>query len=291
MVIIGKEPAVPGGTDRPKGSRTLVNRLSSLTLSFTLMTALTLWMGIGILLTYHPATDRIIKSMNDQLILSWLLTATGTHPLMSLWLLVLLGLSGLLLLNLACCCLTLPGLKIRFKSGPRSMLLLILHVLTGLVMVGHGAHMIAGFKAADMKLLPGKSAGLPDGTTIHLESVECSYIPLLEISGRQQRRQSLTRDRVKLKDNYIDFTIQKEGQIVDSGRAYMLRPFRRGAFRVTLNRFFPLQKSGPPLPGRTAGAVVTVAENSFHELFFCLYAAMIICFLAYWIVVEVEAKR
>lgn len=291
MVTAGEEitfSVVPGRSPR---WGLLMGRLSSLTLCFTLMIILALWLCIGILLTYHPAAARIIKGMNDQLILSWLLTTAIAHPLVSTWLLVLLILSGMLLLNLICCCFTLPGLRIRLKSGLRPLLLLMLHVLAGLVMIGHGAHMVVGFKSADMKLQPGQNAMLPGGRTIHLKSVECSYVPLLQTADRQQRRRLLTRDRVKLKDNYIDFTVLKDGTLADSGRAYLLGPFRRGSFRVTLNGFFPVHEFGPSHSGRIAGAVITVADNPLHEIFFCLYAAMLFCFLAYWIVVEIDAKR
>jgi hypothetical protein len=252
MVITGQETAIAGVGAHRRRLMALISRLSSLTLSFILMIILVLWFGLGLLLTYHPVADRAIKGMNDQLILSWLVTRAAAHPLVGAWLMALLGLSGLLLLNLICCCFTLPGLKIRFKSGPRPVLLLILHVLVGLVMIGHGAHMMAGFKAADIKLQAGQNAALPDGTTIHLESVTCSYVPLLRTSDRQQRRQLLTRDRVRLTDNYIDFAIRKDGTVIDSGRALMLRPFRRGSFRVTLNGFFPMPETGSPVPDRTA---------------------------------------
>ncbi len=272
--------------------RGLVEHLSSLSFCFVLMAALALWLGMGILLTRHPVADSIIKGMNDELILSWLGNSAASHPLISGWLIVLMGLSGLLFINLACCCFMQPALKIRLNSGARPLLLFTLHVLIGLVMIGHGAHMAIGFKSSNMELLPGQSNGLPDGTTIELKSASCSFASVLQHKDRQQRRQLLTRDRVRLKDNYIDFSVSREGATIQGGRACLLKPYRRGAFRVTLNRFFLIPEKSLPDTGVPAvGAVITVVENPLHELFFGVYAFMILTFLAYLIVSVVTTRK
>ncbi len=273
--------------DQTRGnqSRALLNRISSLTFSFILMCVLAVWLGIGILLVRQPAVASVIKGMNDQLFLSWLLTSGVSQPLISAWLMILFVLSGLLLLNLVCCCLTRPALKIRAKNGRKPLLLLTLHILVGLVMIGHVANMTIGFKTARIKLRPGQQLVLPDGRTIRLESIHCSFSPDLMNLEHDEIRKKMTRDRVSLKDNYADFTIQKEGEVVDTGRAFLLRPFRRGSFRITLNRFFPADKLSRPAMGEiSVGAVITVADNFLHELFFGIYAAMILCFFVYWAV-------
>lgn len=274
------------------GETTFTERLSSLSFSFGLMAVLALWLGLGILLTRHPVGDSIIKSMNDELILSWLGGSAVAHPLISGWLIVLMGLSGLLFINLACCCLTQPALKIRLSNGPRPILLLGLHVLIGLVMIGHGAHMVVGFKSADIRLAPGQGAELPDGTTIILTAANCTYASVLQSKDRHERRKALTRERVKLNDNYADFSLHKNGQTINSGRAFLLKPFRQGSFRVTLNRFFLRTKWAQQFKDKApVGAVITVVENPLHEVFFGVYAIMILTFLVYLIASVVTARK
>ena len=210
----------------PPSPRSLIARLSSLTFGAGLMAALVPWLAIGIGLTRYEVTAPVFKAMNDRLFLSWFKAAAFDQPLIGAWLLVLFVFSGLLLVNLVCCCLYLPALKPRPQNRSKPLLLLILHLLVGLVMIGHAANMTVGYKTARIKLLPGQSAPLPDGRQLRLETLACSFPPELMNSEREQIRRRMTRDRVRLDENHADFTVLRDGQAVDAGRAFLLRPYR-----------------------------------------------------------------
>lgn len=261
--------------------RLLIERLSSLPLSAGIMAALIAWLSIGLLLANHPATGPAVKHMNDQVILHWLWDNGESHWLLSAWLGGVLALSGLLMVNLICCGITMLLPKLLTRKDLKSFVSLLLHGLIGLVMLVHGVNLAVGFKTAYQKLSPGQSLALPDGRTLRLESVTYSAPRKLLTMDHHQGRREMTRERMDLKDNYADFSLQKSGRTIDTGRAFLLRPFRYGSMRVTINRFF---LAGSALESAPLGVIVTVADNPLHETFFLLYALMIVCFLAYVIV-------
>ncbi len=261
--------------------RLVLQRLSSLPLSAGIMAALIAWLSLGLILAHHPVTDAAVQQMNDRLLLYWLLHNSREHWLLSLWLGGLFILSGFLLVNLIGCSLTMLLPRLRVRRDRKSFLSLLLHVLLGVVMIGHGANLVVGFKTAYHKLLPEQSLSLPDGRAIRLEAV--TYLSSRELLAmdHHQGRQKMTRARMGLKTNSADFSLHKNGQSVAAGRAFLLQPFRYGSLRITINRFFLAAGDAETAP---VGVIVTVAANPIHEVFFLVYALMIASFLAYTVV-------
>jgi len=257
--------------------KSFITHLGSIRLCFFLLAALIAWLFAGIWLDGSPATKDAVLQMNDRLITDWLLDPKNPDWRVTAWFLGFCILSLALFINLACCTMTTVINFTRHRNDFRHYTLLIIHVFMGLIMAGHVADMTMGYKFSRLKMLPGQSYDLPDGFSVALGKV--TFAPEKDVlkMKRHDARHLLTRDKFKIKDNYIHVTVTKKGRVQAAGNVYMLSPLKHGSLRVTLKHFFvPKKTSAAPV-----GAILTIAKNPIHEAFFILYALMIAGMLLY----------
>lgn len=258
----------------------IIHNLAALSLTFSLLAALILWLAIGIALARLPATDPVFARMNQHLILEWLL-GPEKNPWWSVaWFIgfCLLNL-GILLNLLACCATSLPN-RLAFPNRLKNRLLLVIHILVIVIMLAHAANMGIGYKHAGIRMPPGATYTLPNGGTLRLADVGYALPPKYLRMDPHEARRELTRKRFDISRNYarVQWTGPNGGTA--GGKLHRLQPLRIESLRITLNRFYLAEKNPEP----RVGAILTVARNPVHEAFFLVYAVTIACLMLYAVI-------
>jgi len=266
--------------------QSIVTSLASTRLCFYLLAVLIAWLLGGIFLdAYHGTRDAIFQ-MNNLLILDWLIDPEPSDWRVIIWFVGFCIINGLLFINLICCtAISMQHLSWN-RCGIKKLALLTIHILMALIMLGHVADMVVGYKYSHIKLTPGKSYPLPDGYCVRLDHV--TYKPSLDIltMKRHDARKLLTREKFKIKENYSKITVTQKNQILFTDNVFMLAPLNYNGLRITLNKFFLAKKKTE----KTVGAVITLARNPVHEIFFIIYALMIVTLIVYTVTKAYEIK-
>ena len=258
----------------------IIDRIAALSTAFYLLAALILWLAVGIALARLPQTESVFEQMNRKLILEWLMDASPKDWQVLAWFIGLCLLNLALFVNLLLCSLTRLSKRPITGKRAKSRLLFFIHILVLFIMLGHLANMVVGYKYAHIRMAPGTSHTLPNGDTIFLDHVHYACPVKYLMMDPHEARQSLTRERFDIEQNYAGLRLIRENGETSAGTVYRLKPLKDGPLRITLNRFFLAEKP----PQARVGAVLTVAENPIHEAFFLIYAFTILCFLIYLII-------
>ncbi len=244
------------------------------------MGALILWLFLGIFLARCPATDMAIHQMNDRLILEWLFNPETRDWRVVGWFLGFCLLNLFLFINLLACSATSLWNRMFFNNDKtKKRLLFVIHGLIALIMFGHLANMVIGYKYSWIKMTPGDEFALPNGAALYLSNVNYAVPVKFLKMDRHKARKQLGREIFNIKDNYVSVRLTRNNRGIAKGNLYMLKPLKVDSLRVTLNRFFLPENSRE----NSVGAILTVSKNPIHEAFFLTYALTIACLLIYLI--------
>ncbi|HMA67414.1 MAG TPA: hypothetical protein VKO20_06310 [Desulfosalsimonadaceae bacterium] len=255
----------------------IVEKLAALALTFSLLAALILWLGLGILLTRLPATDPVFARMNQQLVLEWFLGPEKKPWWIVVWFIGFCLLNMGILLNLLACCATNLLNRLAFPNRLKNLLLLVIHILVILIMLAHAANMGIGYKHAGIRMPPGETFKLQNGGTLRLADVGYALPTKYLLMDPHEARRDLTRERIDISRNYARVQWTGPNGRTAGGKLHRLQPLRIDSLRITLNRFYLAAKSPEP----RVGAILTVARNPVHEAFFLVYAVTIACLMLY----------
>lgn len=255
----------------------IVEKLAALSLTFSLLAALILWLGLGILLTRLPAADPVFARMNQQLVLEWLLGPEKKPWWIVVWFIGFCLLNLGILLNLLACCATNLVYRPAFFNRLKNLLLLVIHILVIVIMLAHAANMGIGYKHAGIRMPRGETFKLPNGGTLRLADVGYALPAKYLRMDPHEARRELTRERFDISRNYARLQWTGPDGRTAGGKLHRLQPLRIDSLRITLNRFYLASNSPEP----RVGAILTVARNPVHEAFFLVYAVTIACLMLY----------
>lgn len=254
----------------------MMNKLSSLNLTLWALGAISFCLLVGVVLAQVPPSSRYVALMNKGLVLDWFLSAfsEGLGPLLiAIWFVALCASVGLLVINLCAC--TYTRLWPRFMRGKRlhNTLLFLVHALMIVILTGHLSQMTMGFKDESVRLQPGQSVELPNGTRLVLDNLTyADDKALLNLTYRQARRvQTTTAFNRDL--NSARISLWQDGMKIDSGMIRTLEPLKAAGMRLTLSDFY-LEESS-----ESVGVVLAVSGNPFTELFFLAYISWIVVYV------------
>lgn len=253
-----------------------MNKLSSLYLTLYCLAGLALWLAAGMVLAQTPPFMLHMKAMDQTLIRDWLAGPALDQPVVLVWFLLLCAGVGLLTLNMAVCTWTRLLPRLKGNGGRlRTWFLAGVHILMLLVLLGHVSEMGFGFKLENVKLLPGQSKELPDGSIITVADAHFVDDPaLLNLSYRQGRASHLASVFHREK-NTASLELSLGGRSQAKGVLRVLEPWEAESLRVTLAEFFRDDSQAPP----QVGVVLTVARNPLEKLFFASYVAWILVYI------------
>lgn len=258
-----------------------MQRFSHLSQAVWIILSLCAILVLGIFMAQIPELEQAFTSMNDTLLLPWLVANGADHPLISSWVGILIVAGGLLFVNTVCCTWCKFVLRLRRGGGglPKAQLLIIaIHVLLLFMLVGHVLNFTWGEKYPPFNLFAGQEHELGHGYSLKAEQLNLSVDPQLLRDAADRRFHSLSAEEFDVFGNTATLGLYHDGRLIARQEARFMGPLSHGPFKCIIKNFFaPPDGKGD----RQVGLRVLVIRNPSAEPLFLLYILMIACTLAY----------
>ncbi len=248
-------------------------QLSSLYFTTIILVVLMLWFTWGILLAQSNTFGHGFDLMNSTLAPDWFSRTQGLPLLMKLWFVGLCVVMAVLAINLVFCSWVKILKIIRIKLITHKLVMLIIHLVFGMVALGHFGSFFLGYRYENVKLKQGQSFALKDGYILMVKDVHFVDNPHVLTKPPKE----LSPDQYHHKANFSEVTLSQNGKQVTNGRIYFLRPLTYKDIQVTLKRFTPpkgIKHSSHEV--RKPGVKLVISKNPIRALVFVLFPAMIV---------------
>ncbi len=260
-----------------------INRLASLQITGWLLIGLIAWFFLGAQAAGIPSFSQGLSGMNEILAGSWLITRGQDHLPVLAWLFVLIGLAGILGINLAACIyrrLPRPG---NGRNPFRLWIFLAIHLLFGLVMLLHGLEMFLGHKYPVHQLAAGQTAILDSNWRLEVHTVNFVNDPELLQLEKQEARQRISRDRFDMQANFVRVSLLRDQERVRTEDIRMLAPMSHKGMHVVLR--------GLEYDGENITARLRVVESFLHTPFTIAYGMLIITMIIWFLLTARPLSR
>lgn len=245
----------------------MIQRLSSITLTFYNLVVLILLMGVGVLLSLSH--KEIFTQMNEVNIFNWITATWESAPLLVVWFLVLCLSAGVLFINALCCSLD-RQLVLAKKTGQlKNWLFFILHFLFLMTLACHGLILVVGEKQSRVLLFPGQVETFGP-YEIQLDDLVFSDDTNILRVPKKEQRALMTRKSIHIHENYARLSLLKNNRPLASKKVMMLSPLQYRSVQITLIEFV-IQGADNRL-----GVILTFTNNFLNRFFFWVYGVMIL---------------
>jgi len=263
-------------------------QLASLYVTTIILVVLILWFAWGILLAQSNTLSHEFDVMNSTLAPAWFSRTQGLSLLMKLWFVGLCVEMAVLAINLVFCSWVKILKIIRIKLIMNKLVMLIIHIVFGVVALGHFGSFFLGYRYENVTLQQGQSFVLNDGYILSVKDVHFVDNPLvLEKSPKE-----LSPEDYHHGDNFSEVALSRKGKQLTSGRIYFLRPLIYKNIQVTLKRFTPPKgKTGGNPALQKPGVKLVVSKNPVKCLVFFLFPVMIVGIGVYMIMTWRQPKN
>jgi len=252
--------------------KSAVDQLSSMLFTTVILAILMLWFTWGILLAESDVLRQGFWAMNSSLAPAWFSQPGRIPSVLKFWFAGLCLIMAVLGINLVFCSWTKILRIIRSRQAVSKIIMLIIHMVFGLVALGHFGSFVLGYRYEQVKLREAQSFPLPKGfgvtvTEIHFED---------DLSSLRQRPRDRAPGTFHPEANFCEVAMTKDGTEVARGRAYFLKPFTSEGIQVTLKRFTPPKgmKSRKVRSGKP-GVRLIITHNPLKTMVFVLFPVMI----------------
>jgi len=247
--------------------------LASLYFTTIILVVLILWFTWGILLAQLNTFGHGFDVMNSTLAPAWFSRTQGLSLLLKFWFVGLCVVMAVLAINLVFCSWVKILKIIRIKLIMHKLVMLIIHVVFGIVALGHFGSFFLGYRYDNVKLHQGQSFALKDGYILMVKDVHFLDNPLVLSKSPKE----LSPDEYHHDANFSEVTLSRDGKQVTSGQIYFLRPLTYKDIQVTLKRFTPPKgMNSGNYPVRKPGVKLVISKNPVKALVFALFPAMIV---------------
>jgi len=248
-------------------------QLSSLYFTTFILFVLMLWFTWGILLAQLNTFSHGFDVMNSTLAPEWFSRTQEIPLLMKLWFVGLCLVMAILAINLVFCSWVKILKIIRIKLITHKLVMLIIHIVFGVVALGHFGSFFLGYRYENVKLQQGQSFVLKDGYILNLTNIHFVDNPLV----LRKPPKELSADEYHHDANFSEVTLSRNGKQLASGRIYFLRPLTYKDIQITLKRFTPPKvMKGSKYPVQKPGVKLIVSKNPVKALVFVLFPVMIV---------------
>jgi len=233
---------------------------------------LLLWQVWGMLMAGSEAYKKGFQGMNNVLVRDWLLSKDAGFPILKVWFAGLCFLMILLGVNLIFCSWEKIFRIIRTRFNGPKFFMLIVHVIFGLVALGHLGGLMLGYEYNNIQLSEGKTYSFKDGYRIEVKSVNfISDYKVLE------KTKYITKDEFDYRKNSADIVLTRNGKEVSSGSVSILDPLEYRDIQITLRNFIKSPDAGDWQAGAESKPwiVLTVSRNPVLKIFLIIYPLMI----------------
>ncbi|MBN2809944.1 MAG: hypothetical protein JXR80_10670 [Deltaproteobacteria bacterium] len=245
--------------------------LASQRLTTALLSLLFIWFGAFPLFIKLSGGKKVAKVLNQGLLLDWFIEESGRYPHMRFWFIGLCLLVGLLALNLIICSWRRfpPGLSL----SRQKWLLFLLHLSFGLLVAGHAAGFIWGWRPPPIKAQVNSTIALEQGQLLTVKGI--SFYDDPGILQKPQRQWTST--DFSFKRNQVEVSLSKNGVEILSGQIATYKPLQKGSLQITLLGFTA------PAPGtELPGVRLQVSRAPFAHAVIWLFHCMILLTFVYF---------
>lgn len=255
----------------------LIDFLSSLHFSLWLLTLLIGWFAWAIVLTATGYFETF-QQMNNHLMPDWLSISRGKSPLVRFWFFGLCAIAAALGINLIFCSWN-KFLKMAARRMNRpAMLMLAIHVVFGLVILGHFASIMVGFRHANVRLQQGESFKLQNEYRVRADVIHF----VNDASVLTKPIKAMTSDEFSFESNFVQVSLYQNDLFLKSGRLSFLKPLALDGIQFTLKNFIPPVSAGKTASNSSsAGTILFISRNPAKYFVFTLFPLMIVGIAAY----------
>ena len=263
-------------------------QLSSLYFTTIILVVLMLWFTWGILLAQSNTFGHGFDLMNSTLAPDWFLRTQVLPLLMKLWFVGLCVVMTVLAINMVFCSWVKILKIIRIKLIMHKLVMLIIHIVFGVVALGHFGSFFLGYRYENVTLQQGQSFALKDGYILSVKYVH--FIDNLLVLKKSPKE--LGPEDYHHKNNFSEVELSRDGKPVSSGRIFFLRPLTYKNIQVTLKRFTPPKgNNGGNHAVRKPGVKLVISKNPLKALVFTLFPVMIIGIGIYTIMMWLQPEN
>ena len=248
-------------------------QLASLNFTTIILIVLILWFTWGILLAQSKIFDHGFDVMNSTLAFDWFSRTQGLSLLLKFWFVGLCMAMVVLAINLVFCSWFKILKIIRIKLVINKLVMLIIHLVFGVVALGHFGSFFLGYRYENLTLQQGQSFSLKDDCILSVKEVHFVDNPHVLATPPKE----LGPQQYHHKDNFSEVELSQDGKLLTKGPVYFLRPLTYKNIQVTLKRFtLPKDITGGNHPVRTPGVQLVVSKNPVKTFVFMLFPVMIV---------------
>jgi len=255
----------------------LSQRLSSLTFTTIVLVMLLVWLTWGILMAGSAAYVDRFGLMNSRLVRDWLLDPEGGSGLLKFWFAGLCFVVALLGVNLVFCSWKKILRIMRVKFSKSKLLMFAIHMVFGLVALGHFGSFMLGYRYERVLLGEGESFNFRGGYGLKVEQVHFVDNPAV----LKQSPRYLRSGEFHYRRNFADIVLSRNGSEISRDRIYILKPARHQGVQITLSRFTPPKGMKGTGKEGTPRVVFVVTKNPVLTAFLVTYGAMITGMIVY----------
>ena len=254
------------------------DQLSSLHFTTWTVVVLFLWFTWGILLAGNEVFSREFLLMSSAPLRHWIVDPLQGTFLIKFWFVGLCLVMVVLSVNLIFCSWTKILRIIRVRLSGSKLLMLIIHIVFGLVALGHFGSFMLGYRHEGIRLGQGQTFCFEDDYKLTVTKVHFIDDPMVFNKSRRE----LTADQFHYRSNFAEVVLSRNQQEAHRDRIYILKPLRHGNIQITLKRFIPLSKNSRLSSNdKSPGVMFVVSKNPVVWIFLTLYPLMIIGIMIY----------
>lgn len=214
---------------------------------------------------------KIAKAMNQSLFIDWFLQSSSQYPVLRFWFVSLCLLVGLLALNLVIC--SWRRFPPQLGLSRQKWLMFLIHLIFGLLVAGHGAGFIWGWRPPPVKAHMNSSIELDQKHQLTIKEIIFHDNPQI----LKKPRNEWNSDDFSFYKNRANVSLSKNGVEIISGEIATYNPLQKGSLQITLLGFTP------PAPGTsTPGIRLQASRAPFARPVIWLFHIMILLTFVYF---------
>ena len=247
-------------------------RLSSLKLTMVILSVLVFWLVWGILLADSDVQSSGFRTMNAMLVPDWFKRPDAVSTLLKTWFFGLCFFMCILGVNLGFCSWNRMAVIVGNRRLKSKMVMLAVHVVFGLVALGHLGSFLLGYRYENVRLSEGKTYQLPDDYALTLINVHFVDNPRI----LKKKPRELGPQEYHPRMNFVSAVLKQKGVAVAEGRISYLDPLSHGDIQISFKRFTPpKQKEDLKNELLKPGVLLIISRNPLKGAVFVLFPIMI----------------
>ena len=216
--------------------------LASQRFTTALLGLLTIWFAVFPYILKLNGGKKIAKAMNHSLFIDWFLNDSSQYPSLRFWFIGFCLLVGLLALNLVVC--SWRRFPPKWGMSRQKWLLFLIHLVFGLLVAGHGAGFIWGWRPLPVKAYENSTIELDQEHKLTIKEIIFYDNPQI----LKKPRSEWDSDDFSFLMNRAQVSLSKNGIEIVSGEIATYNPLQKGSLQITLLGFMP-PKPGATIPG------------------------------------------